>query len=226
MSRGAGFEVADTDSGMLSDPKVLALARRLHDSTRTGAAIALYDATRLASWRDGARLTLDETVPGWWLDPVDDLAAALVAVGLLDSERRIPVHAWEGWYGPARDRRQRLRDLGARGGRAKAEHGLLAPDPYRTVERTPKPTVERTVYPVPSVPSDTVRPSVGGDAAKDDDDRAAAAYAATVCSRCHGVGTEGNPLVTETTGRHHRFAPCPAAAPAVDWIASVSEGTP
>jgi hypothetical protein len=105
MTRDDGFPIADTDTGMLSDPKVLALARRLHDSIRTGAAIALYDAVRLASWKAGCRLTLDETVPGWWLDPVDDLAAELVAVDLLDSERRLPAHAWEGWFGPAFGRR-------------------------------------------------------------------------------------------------------------------------
>jgi hypothetical protein len=147
MSRDDGFSIADTDTGMLADPKVLALARRLRDPLKTGAAIALYDAVRLASWKAGERLTLDETVPGWWLDPVDDLAAALVAAGLLDDEHRIPGRAWDNWYGPARDRRQRFRDLGSKGGKAAHE----------PVERT----VERTVEPVPTVPTDrSDRPTV------------------------------------------------------------------
>ena len=106
MTRADGFEIADTDTGMMADPKILALSRRLHDTIRTAAAVTLYDSVRLASWRAGRRLTLDETAPGWWLDSFEDLAGELGAVGLLDSERRIPLHAWEGWFGPARDRRQ------------------------------------------------------------------------------------------------------------------------
>jgi hypothetical protein len=156
MSRD-GFAVADTDTAMMSDPKVLALARRLRDPVRTGAALALYDAVRLASWRHGCRLTLDETAPGWWLEPYDDLAGALVAAGLLDDERRIPAHAWESWYGPARDRRDQYRELGRRGGLAKAAnlahakaeataharadgvaHGLA-----RTVPSRPEPSITR-----------------------------------------------------------------------------------
>ena len=104
MSRDDGFRVADTDTGMMADPKVLALARRFRDPIKTMAAVGLYDAVRLASWGAGRRLMLEETVPGWWLEPVDEIAAHLVAVGLLDAERRIPAHAWEGWFVPALDR--------------------------------------------------------------------------------------------------------------------------
>jgi hypothetical protein len=147
MSRTDGFPVADTDTSLPSDPKVVALARRLHDSIRTGAAQSLYEDVRLASWKAGRRLTLDESLPGWWLDPFDDLADALVAVGLLDDERRLPAHAFEGWYGPARDRRQRYRDLGSKGGQT--SH-TPKPTVERTVERTVVPPVERTVNPVRS----------------------------------------------------------------------------
>jgi hypothetical protein len=38
MSRDDGFAIADTDTGMMSDAKVLALARLLRDPIRTGAA--------------------------------------------------------------------------------------------------------------------------------------------------------------------------------------------
>lgn len=141
MSRDDGFAIADTDTGLMADPKVLALARRLRDSTRTGAALALYDAVRLASWKAGERLTLDETVPGWWLDPYDDLADALVEVNLLDDERRIPERAWEGWYGPAFDRRERFRELGARGGRANAlAHGRANGRPHGVPRPSDRPT--------------------------------------------------------------------------------------
>jgi len=116
MSRADGFDVADTDTGLMADPKVLVLARRLRDSSRTGAALALYESVRLASWKAGRRLTLDESLPGWWLDPVDELAEHLVAVGLLDAERRIPEHAWEGWFGPALDRKLESRRKAIFGG--------------------------------------------------------------------------------------------------------------
>jgi hypothetical protein len=157
MSRDDGFAIADTDTGMLADPKVVALARRLRDPIRTGAAIALYDAVRLASWKAGRRLTLDESLPGWWLDPVDELAAALVAVKLLDDELRLPEHAWEGWFGPARARRDERREAGRRGGLAKARN---ASDSPRSSGATAELQRSSTRPSVPSVP--TVRPSAPG----------------------------------------------------------------
>ena len=39
MSRDDGLRIADTDTGMMADPKVLALARRHRDSIRTAAAV-------------------------------------------------------------------------------------------------------------------------------------------------------------------------------------------
>jgi hypothetical protein len=43
----------------------------------------------------------------------------------------------------------------------------------------------------------------------DDDDLAAEAYAGSVCRRCGGPETYGNPLRRDGTGPVHRFAPCP-----------------
>ena len=161
MTRGEGFEIADTDTGMLADPKVLALARRLHDSTRTLAAVGLYDAVRLASWKAGRRLTLDETMPGWCLDPMDDLAAHLVAVGLLDAEERIPGHAWIGWYGPANERREDRRRSGQigglrnRGGRTLAEAMALVDS---TATASLKHRQSADIPDRPSVPTDRPLP--------------------------------------------------------------------
>jgi hypothetical protein len=104
MSRDDGLPRADTDTGMMSDPKVLALARLQRDPIRTLATIALYDAVRLASWKEGERLALPDCMPGWCLDPLDDLRADLVTVRLLDADERIPEHAWLAWFGPARER--------------------------------------------------------------------------------------------------------------------------
>lgn len=155
MSRD-GFAIADVDTGIMADPKILCLARRLRDSAATMAAVGLYHAVVLASWKAGERVTLEDSAPAWWLDPIDEPAAALVAVGLLDDEHRIPEHAWDGWFAPARDRRQRFRDLGAKGGRAKAEHGLLAPPPSaRSSERSTARSTPTVPTYLPTVPTDT-----------------------------------------------------------------------
>lgn len=223
MTRGAGFDIADTDTGMLADKKVLALARRLRDATKTGAAIALYDAVRLASWKDGSRLRLDDAVPGWWLDPIEELVAALVDAELLDEEHRIPVRAWAGWFEVARARRDRYRELGRKG-------GLVSHPPKPALEPTLKPTVnptlehtlDRTVKPVPSVPTEPYSaraPAREGDAVAEATDGET-----TTCVRCHGPATDGNPFQTMADGRvKHRFSPCPAATEATsqkdDWLA-------
>jgi hypothetical protein len=116
MTRDDGFAIADTDTSEYSDPKVVALARRQRDAMRTHATVNLYDAVRLASWKAGRRLTLEESMPAWSLGPADELAADLIAVGLLDEERRIPAHAWRGWFGPAHQRRELRRIEGQVGG--------------------------------------------------------------------------------------------------------------
>jgi hypothetical protein len=224
MTRGAGFAIADTDTGMLADRKVLALARRLHDPIRTGAAIALYDAVRLASWKDGNRLTLEETIPGWWLDPYEDLAVALVEAELLDAERRIPVSAWRGWFEAAWNRRQRYRELGAKGGQTShPPNRTLDPTLKRTLDRTVEPPVSVRSTPYSSVTDPSVPPARARETVAN-----ATNEETTGCIRCHGPATDGNPFVTLADGRvKHRFNPCPGAAE-VDWIAGAeaTEVTP
>lgn len=116
MKRRDGFRIADTDTGLYHDPKVLALARRQRDHLRTAAAMLLWNAARLASWDSGQRFTLAETAPAWWPDDPAEYLADLQAVDLLDGEGRIPVEAWEDEYGPARDRRRTAEYKGAIGG--------------------------------------------------------------------------------------------------------------
>jgi hypothetical protein len=94
MSGRAGFPTADIDVGLLHDPKVIQLARRLQDASATAAHMAIYGALILESWSRGDRATLDESAPAWWVDSLEQVAENLAAVGLLDEERRIPAHAW------------------------------------------------------------------------------------------------------------------------------------
>jgi hypothetical protein len=122
MSREAGFSIADIDSGFVADPKVVALARRLHDQNVTAAYCLLYLSLVLASWKAGKRLTLDEGAPAWWTDSLDDARGHLEAVDLLDVDGRIHDRAWEGWFGPASARREERREAGRRGGHAKARN--------------------------------------------------------------------------------------------------------
>jgi hypothetical protein len=103
MSSREGYGRADIDTGFFHDPKLRALARRLQDPQKTMAAAGLYLATVLASWHEDRRLTIDEAAPGWWLDEPREYLEDLIAVGLLDEEARVPLHAYEAWT--ARPRR-------------------------------------------------------------------------------------------------------------------------
>lgn len=116
MSRDNGFTLADIDTGLYADAKVRRLARLLRDPRETAVHVALYEALLLGSWADGERVTLEDAAPAWWLDPVDDIAANLEKVHLIDAEGRIPEHAWESFYLPAWERRERRRHSGKLGG--------------------------------------------------------------------------------------------------------------
>jgi len=109
VSRDDGFDVADVATGLLDDPKVKALWRALDDQGLVCRALALHMATLLASWRHGCRVTVLEAVPVWLL-PDAELIAALQAVRLLDKSGRLPVRSWKGWYHPAAERRDVLRE--------------------------------------------------------------------------------------------------------------------
>lgn len=117
MNREDGFPIADIDVGLFHDQKVLALARRLKDERETAAHVALYVNLILESWSAGDRVQLDEALPAWWVGDPEDARIALLAVGLIDDESRLPVEAWGGWFVPAFDRREKRRQSGAEGGR-------------------------------------------------------------------------------------------------------------
>jgi hypothetical protein len=117
MSREDGFDVADVATGHLDDPKVKALWRALApDQDRMSRALMLHLATLLASWRQGARVTVTEAVPVW-LETDENALKALTDAKLLDKSGRIPVRSWRGWFGPAWERREKRRKAGALGGR-------------------------------------------------------------------------------------------------------------
>ena len=132
MSRDAGFLHADVDTSLMADPKVVALARRLRDPERTAVSVCLFTGLILASWKAGARVTLAEAAPAWYLEPVEAIQADLEAVGLVDHDGRLQAHAWTSWYIPADERREQTRERWRRaneGRRRKADSAVTALPP-------------------------------------------------------------------------------------------------
>lgn len=167
MSRDAGFARADVDTGLYADPKIVALARRLRDPVATAAHVALYEALVLASWGAGDRLTLEQTLPAWWLvEPDVDVAyrTVLEAVGLVDAEGRIPEHAWASWFTPASDRRRAYIERGRKGGRA--PHAPRSPgatqhdDAWGEAQVQPESSTSRARANQPTVPTVPADPTI------------------------------------------------------------------
>jgi len=143
VSRDTGFAIADIDSGLFSDPKVVALARRLHDAGATAAHVALYEALVLGSWGSGDRLTFEEALPAWWMEDASEVRANLTAVGLLGEDGRIPAKAWEAWFRPAWDRREARRAKGRLGGLAKAGRRSITRSTARPQGNSARPVPDR-----------------------------------------------------------------------------------
>lgn len=157
MSRDDGFAIADVDTGLLSDPKVLRLVRRARAEDAPvdipATALLLYVSLVLSSWEAGERLAFDDGLPAWWIDDGLHYQTALTNAGLLDAEGRIPEASWESWFGPARDRRDAARTAGREGNRRRWHPGAngspSGPDSGsdRVAIRSPSPSV-------PTVPTD------------------------------------------------------------------------
>ena len=117
MSRRDGFEVADVDTKYLSDAKMKRLWIRVgQDRVAMMEAVLVHLAVVLASWGDGEREEVSVSIPTW-LDPSEAAIEALQAERLLDRTSRIPRRSWVGWFGPAYDRREKLRVASAEGNR-------------------------------------------------------------------------------------------------------------
>jgi hypothetical protein len=114
MSRPDGFPIMDVSTSIFNDGKFRRLAR-MHPELLT-AGFTVYMAVLADSWGTGTRATIDDAWPP--LLPHFDQAVvdALMTVGLLDDEGRVPEGTWEAWYGPAKGRRQDKRDSGRLGG--------------------------------------------------------------------------------------------------------------
>jgi len=157
VGREEGFAIADIASNHMDDEKVRRLWRVLEqDSTAMCEAVTAHFATVLASWREGKRVKLEEAAP-LWLHVRPEITAALMAVGLLDRQKRVPARTWAGWYEPARARREARRDAGRSGGLAKAKRSSSV----ATAEAEPSSTRPAVRPDRPTVPSGSADPSNG-----------------------------------------------------------------
>lgn len=114
VSRDDGFPIADIDVGILRDVKIRRLGRHVA-AEEVAPTTLLYLAVVLSSWEEGYRLSVDEADAPQPATP--EQVAALKATGLLDSEGKVPLQAWEGWFRPAWQRREKKRAGGAEGNR-------------------------------------------------------------------------------------------------------------
>lgn len=197
MSRDEGFAHADIDTGQLEDGKFRLLWRALNDASTMSIAVVAYHATVLASWAAGDRVSVDEAAP-LWLVPGPGIVQALLEVGLLDSERRIPAHAWESWYRPAWDRREAKRAGGRRGGLA--AHRIPEPKPEDSLGNA------RT-KPDQSVPS---RPSHISGRAVNARDGSLKNDDVTTCPGCGDLLDDKDPNVVVAPGGQLWHRSCPA----------------
>ena len=114
--RDAGFAHADIDTSLFHDPKIIRLSRL--DRRDFPALFVVYEGTLLASWREGRRLTAVEAET--WVEVTPKRLSTLHEAGLLDTEGRIPEHAWERWFMPA-VRRREGKSRGGRNSRARQD---------------------------------------------------------------------------------------------------------
>jgi hypothetical protein len=156
MPRDQGFAVADTDTGLHNDPKIKYLWRLVRRPAAMNAAMTLYEAVRLASWDAGDRVSAADAAPFWMTD-LYSAQQSLTEAGLLDDEGYIPIHAWEGWFGPANERREQRREAGRLGGQ-RSRRSDAEPSPERRSSAA-SPSLNPSVPSVRSVPTGPSVPS-------------------------------------------------------------------
>lgn len=100
MPRSQGFARGDIDTAFPLDDKFLALRGRLL-TERYYAATGVYFTVVAATWREAERKIALRVAPD-----AADLIDELVAVGLLDSDGRLPNRAFTSWIGRARRQRK------------------------------------------------------------------------------------------------------------------------
>lgn len=120
--RPRGFSEAQVDTRLLDDPKAKRLRKRFPEVAIN--AMFVYQATVLASWDAGERMTVEDAWPELWLAESHRgaIEAALIECELIDVNGRVPEASWERWYGAAEAHRAKKGDAGRIGGLVKAKN--------------------------------------------------------------------------------------------------------
>lgn len=156
MSRDGGFTVMDVSTDILNDPKFRKLQRLYPDLVAP--CVAAYLAVMAESWKAGRRVSIEDGWPS--ILPYEARAqAALEDVGLIDRRGCLPVKAWDGWFGPAQQRRKASRDRWERYN-AKRNAANTPSDTQPT--SLPRGNHVATATSVPSVPTDPSVPFRAG----------------------------------------------------------------
>ena len=139
--RSDGFDRMDVSTSLPDDQKFRALARRYPD--KLAPAGWAYVSLLALSWREAGRLSLDE---GWPFGlPWDQEAAdALLAVGLVDEEYRLPEKPWEAWFGTASERRRLGRERQHRADAKRGRTGKQSDSQGRQSGSTDSPSVSQS----------------------------------------------------------------------------------
>lgn len=150
MPRSDGFAIMDVSTSICDDPK-FRLLHREHPEHVT-AAFMVYVAVLGESWKAGRRVSVTDAWPV--VVPFDPaVVAAMIRVRLIERSGLPPRRAWDGWYAPARERRDQSRE---RWRRANENRRAVPHEDIADTARLPRGLND--VPRPPSVPS--VRPSV------------------------------------------------------------------
>ena len=226
MSRDDGFPIADIDVGILRDVKIRRLRQHV-PADDVSATTLLYLAVLLSSWEEGYRLTIEEAdspVPA-----TPERIAALRAVGLVDADDKIPLGAWEAWFKPAWDRRDRKRAGGLEGNRRRWHPDK---EPPRSPIPVPSDTDSHTDSASDSDPESPSVPSVNQSGLTVPSPRATNGHVdqtngrdVTTCPACGDgpLDEKGANIVTDRRGQlWHRE--CPTRAIVDSMVADLAEG--
>jgi hypothetical protein len=152
VTRDDGFPVMDISTSIVHDPKFRQLHRERPEHVPP--AFLAYVAMLGESWKAGHRVSVGDAWPT--LLPFDaEVVASMIQVKLIDDRGLPPRRAWDGWFSPARIRRDESRERWRRANaKRRGDTGSDSDDSDDTA-RLPRGT--RDVPQPPSVP--TVRSS-------------------------------------------------------------------
>ncbi len=162
MPRSDGFAIMDVSTSICDDPKFRLLHRQRPEHVT--AAFMVYVAVLGESWKAGRRVSVTDAWPvAVPFDP--EVVTSMIQVRLIERSGLPPRRAWDGWYAPARERRDQSRE---RWRRANENRRAVPHEDSDDTARLPRgqndvplppsvPTVRPSVPTVPSVPSARAR---------------------------------------------------------------------